>query len=191
MKKKRTPPPPVIKPTKEPIPEDLEITTDPIPEKIEEAIKTTLVKETDEVIPATFPVLVPPPMPIPSTKNEPDEELFFVVEEMPRFPGCEDKSMTKEEKKACAESRMLKYIYGKINYPDIARELGIEGVVLVQFVIEKDGSANKFKVAKSPGGGLAEETLRVLRTMPQWIPGKQRDRPVRVQFSLPVKYRLK
>ena len=112
---------------------------------------------------------------------------------MPRFPGCEDLP-SKEERKQCADKKMLEFIYKNIKYPAIARENGVEGVAVVQFVVEKDGSITDAKVVRDPGAQTGAEALRVVELMKDqaitWIPGKQRGRPVRVQFNLPVKFRL-
>jgi len=112
---------------------------------------------------------------------------------MPRFPGCEDLP-TQKERKACADKKMLEFIYKNIKYPAIARENGVEGVAVVQFVVEKDGSITDINVVRDPGAQTGAEAERVVRLMEKqnikWIPGKQRGRAVRVQFNLPVKFRL-
>ena len=112
---------------------------------------------------------------------------------MPRFPGCEDLS-TKEERKQCADKKMLEFIYKNIKYPAIARENGVEGTVVVQFVVEKDGTVKDAKVVRDIGAQCGQEAMRVVNMMNEqnikWIPGKQRGRSVRVQFNLPVKFRL-
>ena len=106
--KERLPPPPVVAPTTEPIIEDFEITETPIPEKLEVAI-AELPKDI-EVEPTAFPLPpVPDPLPMPEVKETP-EEIFVAVEEMPRFPGCEEAGLSKEEKKACAEKKMLAFM---------------------------------------------------------------------------------
>ena len=117
----------------------------------------------------------PPPPPPPADKVD---EIFKVVEDMPRFPGCEDKS-NKDDRKKCAEQKMLEYIYKNIKYPAIARENGVEGTVVIQFVVEKDGSITDAKVARDIGAQCGQEALRVVNDMPTWVPGKQRGRAVR------------
>ncbi len=121
------------------------------------------------------------------------QEIFKVVEQMPRFPGCEDLG-SEAEKKKCAQEKMLEFIYGNIKYPAIARENGVEGTAVVRFVVEPDGKVTQAEVVRDPGAGTGEEALRVVNLMNQkgikWVPGKQRGRPVRVQFNLPVKFKL-
>jgi protein TonB len=121
------------------------------------------------------------------------EEIFKVVEQMPLFPGCEDLG-SYAEKKQCADKKMLEFIYGNIKYPAIARENGVEGMAVVSFVIEKDGSVTDAKVVRNPGAKTGEEALRVVQLMNakglKWSPGKQGGRNVRVQFNLPVKFKL-
>lgn len=131
----------------------------------------------------------PPPPPPPPPPKEVEDEIFKVVEDQPTFPGCEDIS-NKEEKKKCADEKMLQFIYSNIKYPAIARENGVEGMVVVKFVVEKDGSITAAEVVRDIGAGCGAEALRVVNTMPKWNPGKQRGRPVRVQFNLPVKFKL-
>jgi protein TonB len=117
------------------------------------------------------------------------EEIFKVVEDMPRFPGCEDMS-NKDERKKCAEQKMLEYIYKNIKYPAIARENGVEGTVVITFVVETDGTITAAQIARDIGAQCGQEALKVVESMPKWIPGKQRGRAVRVQFNLPVKFKL-
>ena len=130
--------------------------------------------------------------------DEPDEEIiedaeFVVVEDMPSFPGCEDLS-TNEERKACTEKSLMSYIYNSIRYPSVARDNGIEGLVVVSFVINKEGKIEKANVLKDIGGGCGDEALRVINTMndmPQdWTPGRQRSQNVNVRFNMPVRFRL-
>jgi protein TonB len=112
---------------------------------------------------------------------------------MPRFPGCEDLP-TKEEKKQCADKKMLEFIYKNIKYPAIARENGVEGTVVIQFVVEKNGEITDAAIVRDIGAQCGQEALRVVSLMNQqnikWTPGMQRGRPVRVQFNLPVKFRF-
>ncbi len=89
---------------------------------------------------------------------------------------------------------MLEFIYKNIKYPAIARENGVEGTCVIQFVVEKDGKITDAKVVRDIGAGCGGESLRIVELMNtkglKWTPGKQRGRNVRVQFNLPVKYRL-
>jgi TonB family protein len=123
-----------------------------------------------------------------------EEEIFQVVEEMPMFPGCTDSIGTKEELKSCADKKMLQFIYQNIRYPEGDRLKGNEGTVVVTFVVEKDGTISNEKILRDPGDKLGEEALRVVSLMNQlpdkWIPGKMKGVPVKVQFNLPVKFRL-
>ena len=110
---------------------------------------------------------------------------------MPRFYSAECEAMTDiSEKKKCAEMEMLKFIYSNIKYPAAAREAGIQGKVIIQFIIEKDGSVSEIKTLRDIGGGAAEEAVRVMESSPKWVPGKQRGKNVRVQYTLPVSFKL-
>lgn len=122
-----------------------------------------------------------------------DEEIFKIVEEMPLFPGCDDQG-TYAEKKPCADRKMLEFIYRNIKYPKAARDNGTEGMVVVSFVVEKDGSISTLKTQRDIGDGCGVEALRVVGLMQEqnirWTPGKQRGREVRVQFNLPIRFKL-
>ena len=118
-----------------------------------------------------------------------DGEVFKVVEEMPRFPGCEELTDI-GERTSCSQKKMLEFIFTNIKYPKEAREKGIEGMAVVQFVVEKDGSIVDAEIVRSIGSECDEEVLKVVYMMPNWIPGKQRGKAVRTQFNLPVKFKL-
>ncbi|HMQ50182.1 MAG TPA: energy transducer TonB [Saprospiraceae bacterium] len=136
----------------------------------------------------------PPPPPPPPPAPEPEvAEIFKVVEEMPRFPGCEDLA-SKEEKQMCANKKLLEFLYGNIRYPAVARDNNIEGTVVVAFVVDPKGVIKDAQVIRDIGGGCGAEALRVvsmMNDMPEkWTPGKQRGRAVNVMFNLPVKFKL-
>ena len=182
-------PPPVIKVSEKIIPiEDVDF----IEEKPVELIKTVVEPDTKIVYVAPKPKAFKPikkPVIIEPVIEEPDvDEIVTFTDEMPRFDACEDMDGSKKEKEACANKALLKYVLSKIKYPTIAIENGIHGTVVVQFVVEKDGSISNEKIARDIGGGCGAEALRVVKSLPKWIPGKQRSRPVRVKFSLPVRF---
>lgn len=105
-----------------------------------------------------------------------EEEIFTVVESMPEFPG--------------GMGALMKYLATNIKYPPLAKESGIQGRVFINFVVEPDGSISNVKVLRGIGGGCDEEAVRVVEAMPKWKPGKQRGKPVRVSYNLPVKFTL-
>lgn len=116
-------------------------------------------------------------------------EIYKVVDQMPRFPGCENEG-DEMEKKYCSTDKMLKFIYRNIKYPEKARDNGSEGTAVISFVVEKNGSIVNPKIVRNVAGGCGEEALRVVKKMPNWTPGKQRGKTVRVQFNLPIKFKL-
>lgn len=126
---------------------------------------------------------------IESETNE-NPELFKIVETMPRFPGCEDQFDDEKEIKRCADTKMLQYIYKNIRYPAIAREHGIEGMALYQFVIDRDGSVGELVKISGLCKEIEAECESIIKNMPKWRPGTQKGEPVRVQFTLPIKFRL-
>ncbi|WKZ67240.1 MAG: energy transducer TonB [Flavobacteriales bacterium] len=103
-------------------------------------------------------------------------EPFTLVEVMPEYPGGQD--------------AMFAYIGNTLKYPKEAMEKGIQGTVIVNFVVERDGSVNEVKTLRGIGGGCDEEAVRVVRGMPNWKPGKQRGEAVRVKYNLPIRYKL-
>ncbi len=138
---------------------------------------------------------VPPPPPPPPPPPEPEvEEIFKVVEEMPRFPGCEEMMASADEKRMCANRKMLEFIYENIKYPSVARDNNIEGTVVISFVVDEKGVVSDAQVVRDIGGGCGAEALRIVEMMndmpERWTPGKQRGRAVKVLFNLPVKFRL-
>jgi protein TonB len=107
---------------------------------------------------------------------EETEEVFFIVEQMPIFPG--------------GDEALRKYLATSVKYPVIAQENGIQGRVLLQFVVEKDGTLGQIKVLQTPDQSLADGAIRVLMKSPKWKPAKQRNKPVRLSFTMPVEFRL-
>ncbi|WP_143307545.1 energy transducer TonB [Chitinophaga vietnamensis] len=105
------------------------------------------------------------------------EEIFTFVEQPPTFPG--------------GEEALNKYLSKNIRYPRVAQENGISGTVFVQFIVDSEGNIKDVKtVGAAKGGGLEEEAVRVVKTMPRWKAGKQNGRQVSVQFNLPIRFTL-
>ncbi len=113
----------------------------------------------------------------------------MTVDIPPMFPGCE-KEKDLEEQRSCAQVKMLKFLYGKLKYPKEARNMKIQGDVVIKFVVEKDGSLSNWAIAKDIGGGCGDAILQVAQTMPNWHPGQHQGNLVRVQYVLPFKFRL-
>ena len=117
-----------------------------------------------------------------------EEEIFTIVEDMPRFPGCENIA-NKEERKNCAEGKLVQYL-SKITYPPIAKENDIEGQVFIKFLIDKSGAVTNVVVMRGADKILNDAAVNHVKRMPKWTPGKQRGQPVKVQFIVPIKFRL-
>lgn len=109
-------------------------------------------------------------------KPEVENMVFDVVEQMPSFPG--------------GPSALMQYLSSNIKYPVVAQENGVQGRVVVSFVVERDGSITDVQVARSVDPSLDREAQRVVRNMPRWIPGKQNGQAVRVKYNVPVAFRL-
>lgn len=185
------PPPPPPPPVIEEVPEEL-IDEEEAPEFLDQSI--TAEDFVEAPAPVQKEVALPPP-PLPAKVDEGPGEIVSFAEEMPRFPSrdCED-LLTIADKKACSDQKLMEFIYKHIRYPAIALENGIEGTATITFVVEKNGAITDAKILRDPGGQCGQEALRVVNLMNEkqiiWKPGKQRGRPVRVQFNLPVKFKL-
>lgn len=155
------PPPPVEQPIIEEIPDEVEIE-----EKIEVNFDVDVKEETviKEVVIAEAPV------------EEKADEIFDVVETQPNPPG--------------GMSGWNQYLSKNLKYPTQARRMGIEGTVIVVFVVNTDGSIQDVDVLRGIGGGCDEEAVRVVSSAPKWEPGKQRGRPVRTRMRLPIRFKL-
>lgn len=117
-----------------------------------------------------------PPAAVEEEEEEAAQQIFTVVEEMPEFPG--------------GNAELLKYLAKSIKYPVIAQENGIQGRVICAFVVNRDGGIVDAEVLRGVDPSLDKEALRVIMAMPKWKPGKQRGKPVRVKYTVPVTFRL-
>ena len=121
-------------------------------------------------------VVIAAPVEAPVEEEE-EEVVFVVVESMPEFPG--------------GQQALFKYLSENVKYPVIAQENGIQGRVICQFVVNKDGSIVDVEVVRSGGdASLDKEAIRVIKSMPKWKPGKQRGKAVRVKYTVPVNFKL-
>jgi len=130
---------------------------------------------TVEAVRSDIAVAAPPPPPA-APKPEVSNKVFDVVEEMPSFPG--------------GNGALMSYLSSNIKYPVVAQENGVQGRVIVAFVVERDGSISDVKVMRSVDPSLDREAQRVVKAMPKWKPGKQNGSAVRVKYTVPVVFRL-
>lgn len=171
----KTPPPPPPPPVQAPT--EIEIVEDE--EEVEETIIESTETDRDEIIEVEDVVI------------EEEEEIidvpFAVIEDVPVFPGCED--VEKNQLRNCFQEQMNKHIRRNFRYPEIAQEMGIKGRVFVNFIISEDGSITNIRM-RGPDKNLEGEAKRIISLLPNMTPGKQRGRPVRVPFSIPIVFRL-
>lgn len=164
---------PVIKKDNE-VKEEDEIKLDEV-EKSNKAIGSFNVEGNDEVggevLKAKEEIAAPEP-----PKHEEETKIFDVVEQMPAFPG--------------GNAALMQYLSSSIKYPVVAQENGVQGRVVISFVVERDGSITDVQVARSVDPSLDKEAVRVVKGMPHWIPGKQNGSAVRVKYNVPVSFRL-
>ncbi|MGB0601933.1 MAG: energy transducer TonB [Flavobacteriaceae bacterium] len=172
----KTPPPPPPPPVQAPT--EIEIVEDE--EEVEETIIESTETDRDEIIEVEDVVI-----------EEEEEEIidvpFAVIEDVPVFPGCED--VEKNQLRNCFQEQMNKHIKRNFRYPEIAQEMGIQGRVFVNFIISEDGSITNIRM-RGPDKNLEDEAKRIISLLPNMTPGKQRGRPVRVPFSIPIVFRL-
>lgn len=164
---------PVIKKDSE-VKEEDEIKLDEV-EKSNKAIGTFNVEGNDEVggevLKAKEEIAAPEP-----PKHEEENKVFEIVEQMPMFPG--------------GDAALMDYLRSNTHYPTVAAENGVQGRVVVGFVVERDGSITDVKVIRGVDPSLDKEATRVVKSMPKWNPGKQNGSAVRVKFQVPVTFRL-
>ena len=115
-------------------------------------------------------------------EEEVTDEVFMIVEDMPRFQGCSDDQ--------CTQMEIMKYIAKNTKYPPIAKENNITGRVFVSFVVDKTGKVTQVKVLRGVDKYLDAEAVRVVQSMPKFKPGKQRGKTVSVQYSVPINFKL-
>lgn len=115
------------------------------------------------------------------------DSIPILVSEMPLFPGC-DSLGNEEERRECSRKKMNTFIKKNLKYPQ--SDLCYEGTVVVRIIIGENGQILKSKLLRNPGGGLGKSALDVIKKMPNWIPGKENGKPIKVQMTIPVKFRL-
>nr|WP_295351659.1 energy transducer TonB [uncultured Prevotella sp.] len=194
--KKKEPVKPKIEPKKEiPVARETQKFTAPVIKKDELVKEENQVKQMDkldekvavgtenkegtkdrlaEAVRSDIAVAAPPPPPAP--KPEVSNKVFDVVEEMPHFPG--------------GPAALQAFLSSNTKYPVVAQENGVQGRVIVSFVVERDGSITDVRVVRSVDPSLDREASRVVRSMPRWSPGKQNGSAVRVKYTVPVVFRL-
>ncbi|MEC9108867.1 MAG: energy transducer TonB [Bacteroidota bacterium] len=167
------PPPP---PPPPPAPEVIEIVEDE--EEVEETVIESTETDEEEIIEVVEVI----------EEYEDIDVPFAVIEDVPIFPGCE--RVNKSERRNCFQEQMNKHIKRNFRYPEIAQEMGIQGRVYVNFIISKNGNITNIRM-RGPDKNLEKEAERIIAKLPRMTPGKQRGRPVRVPFSIPITFRLR
>ena len=172
---KITPPPPPPPPP--PAPQVIEVVEDE--EEVEETVIESTETDQEEIIEVED-------VAIEDDFDEVDVP-FEVIEDVPVFPGCE--RVAKSKRRECFQDKINIHIRKNFRYPEIAQEMGIQGRVYVNFIISRDGSIIDIRM-RGPDKNLEKEAERIISKLPKMIPEKQRGRPVRVPFSIPITFRL-
>ena len=165
---------PVIKKDEE-VKEEDEIKLDEV-QKNDKAVGAFTVEGNDEVGGAVLKAKEDIAAPEPPKHVVEETKIFTVVEQMPMYPG--------------GDAALMGYLRDNIHYPTVAAENGVQGRVVVGFVVERDGSITDVKVLRSVDPSLDREAMRVVKSMPRWTPGKQNGSAVRVKYQVPVTFRL-
>jgi protein TonB len=133
---------------------------------------------------------IPKPKPVPTVFEH------LTIEQMPRFPGCEELGLSNLEIKECADEKLRRFLLKHISYPIRAKEMPLEGRVAFSFIIDEKGEVTELEILKDPGSkfgyqGLGKEVLRASNRMPKWIPGKQAGKEVKVKYYTSVLFELR
>ena len=124
------------------------------------------------------------------TESSDSTEVITIVERMPTYKGCE-KEKTEELRNQCTYKKIQEFLAKNINYPVNSRDMGITGTVYITFVIDPTGYTVEPKVIRGVNEELDNEALRVISLMPQWNPGMQKGKYVKVQYTIPIKFNLR
>lgn len=167
--------PPVIKKDEEVQEEEPKKTIEEL-EEVKADIGKNDQKGNDEAPPETFdnPKELEAVEPVKVVEDKVYEQ--FDIQKLPSFPG--------------GDAELQKFLRDNIKYPPIARENNIQGTVALSFVVGRDGTISSVQILKDPGGGCGKEAVRVVESMPKWSPGEANGNPVKVKFTLPVRFRL-
>lgn len=183
-------PPPVVRVSEELLVETEELTEE-LPPQLEPTNLDTAIRELEGETPMHFVVdkVLPPPPPPPAEPATTDE-IFVVVEKMPIFGDCTAADLSRSERQQCSDRALLTYLAAEIRYPALARENNIAGTAVIQFTLDETGQVQDAEIIRNLAGGCGQEALRVIKKMPNWIPGQQRTHKVKVRMTLPVRFRL-
>ncbi|WP_235291523.1 energy transducer TonB [Portibacter lacus] len=128
-------------------------------------------------------------------KDWSNDQVYKVVEQMPRFPGCEELEGSEQDRKRCASDKLFEYISENLVYPEDALKQGIEGMAVVSFVIRSDSSVTDVKIVRDLAGGCGDSAASMVEGMndltEKWIPGSKDGENVSCIYTLPVTFRLK
>jgi periplasmic protein TonB len=142
---------------------------------------------TESMVENPAPVIVDIPKVIP-VKSEPDK-IHKITEKMPYLASCEGLT-SEDERRTCTQNAMLEYIYKHLKYPALARENGIEGSVIISFVVDKTGKLKDLEVVRDIGAGCGAAASKVIKGLSNWSPGYHNDHAVSVKYTIPISFKL-
>ncbi|MDF1695156.1 MAG: energy transducer TonB [Saprospiraceae bacterium] len=178
------PPPPKLTP-------NLEI--EPVDEPVVTFEKEVDVKETEKVIVgeyATAPIIEAAPIVEVHIPDEPEDKTpLLLAERMPIYGDC-DLDLDEATRRLCTQKNLMKHIYSNVKYPVEARDINVEGMVVVSFIVNKKGEIEDIDIVRDIGFGCGREVVASVNKLGKFLPGKQNGKPVRVIYRLPVKFKL-
>ncbi|MBC7885655.1 MAG: energy transducer TonB [Saprospiraceae bacterium] len=116
-------------------------------------------------------------------------KIFISAERMPALVTCRE-YINEEERRQCTQKSILEYVYKHLKYPSLARETGIEGTVIISFIIDKNGKMNEVEIKRDIGGGCGSAAKMVIKGLNNWEPGYHNDRAVNVKYTIPIRFKL-
>lgn len=144
-------------------------------------------KATESFVENPVSAMVDIPEVIP-VKSDPDK-IHKITEKMPYLASCED-LISEAERRVCTQNAILEYIYKHLKYPALARENGIEGSVIISFIVDKTGKLKDLEIIRDIGGGCGTAASKVIKGLSNWSPGYHNDHAVNVKYTIPINFKL-
>ncbi len=131
---------------------------------------------------------------IPSNNNElkeiaKDNKIWAIAENMPYLIGC-NQNVSEDERRICTQKTLIAYIHSHLKYPSLAKDINIEGTVVLTFIIDKEGKMKDLTIARDIGGGCGHAAINALKGLSSWVAGKQNQQTVNVKYTIPIKFKL-
>jgi protein TonB len=126
---------------------------------------------------------------LPDKKDVVSTPTLLISEQMPYLTTCES-NVSEDNRRKCTQSTMLATIYKYLKYPAIARETGVQGTVIITFIIDKNGKMTQLEIIRDIGAGCGYEAVKVIKSLGEWIPGRHNKQAVNVKYTIPIRFKL-